>query len=170
MTNARNSAIAQSALVVLAYALIGCYPAETFAERCVSQYPRPTDSQIAGDAMSIPVSTALAGYRPGDSLPEIYNADSSIGWFRNLFYARFDAFRSEQEVRSFILRFQARIVDRADTNGWYTVMIPDPGPDTSNFNLLLHCIGANYGVYVRSAYSRHPLSFLGDTTSPMLRN
>jgi hypothetical protein len=161
MSDIRNFALAWPVVAAIACALIGCYDSETLAERCVSQYPRPSDSEIARDTTSILPSHMLPVYRPSDSLPQIYNADSSTGWFRNLFHADFDTFRSEKEIHSFILRFRARIVGRADTSGWYAVMIPDPGADTATFNLLLHCIGANYGVYVRSVYSRPPPFLLG---------
>jgi hypothetical protein len=166
MTAVSNPAHAWSVLVAIAFALGGCSHSETLAEQCGSSYPKPTDAQIAADTMSIPTLESISVYRPSDSLPQIFSADSSIGQFRNLFHARFGAFRSEQEVRSFISRFQARIVGKAETDDWYAVMIPDPGPDTSKFNLLKHCIGANYGVYVRSVYSR--LLFQGDTAKSVL--
>jgi len=142
----------------VATALLGCQP-ETLADRCRSHYPNPTNEQRGRGAASVPGLGTLPLYSPPDSMPQIYNADSSTGWFRSLFYARFDAFPGGQrEVEKFILRFHARVVGRGDTAGWYAVTIPDPGADTTQFNLLLQCIGATYGVYVRSAYSRRPPS------------
>ena len=156
MTAVSNPAHAGSVLAAIALAFGGCSHSETLAEQCASAYPKPTGVQVAPDTMPIPALESIAVYHPSDSLPQIFSADSSIGRFRNLFHARFGAFRSEQEVRSFILRFQARVVGKAETDDWYAVVIPDPGPDTSKFNLLLNCIGASYGVYVRSVYSRLP--------------
>ena len=166
MTAVSNPSHAGSVLAAIAFALGGCSHSETLAEQCASSYPKPTDLQIASATMAIPALESIAVYHPSDSLPQIFSADSSIGQFRNLFHARFGAFRSEQEVRSFILRFQARITGKAETDDWYAVVIPDPGPDTSKFNLLLDCIGANYGVYVRSVYSRLP--FLPSDTAKSL--
>lgn len=154
-------------VAAVACALVGCHEPQTLEERCLSQYPRPIDSEIARDTTSVPASHTLPVYHPTDSLPQIYNADSSTGWFRTLFYADFDRFRSEKEIHSFILRFRARIVGRADTTDWYAVMIPDPCTDTATFDLLLTCIGANYGVYVNSVYSRPPPFLRGDSSVPI---
>ena len=152
----------------VAIVLLGCREVDRRADQCASSYPRPTAEQLAADTTSIPTLEELSVYRPGESLPQIFSADSSIGRFRNLFFARFGSFRSQQEVRSFIGRFDARIVGKADLDdGWYAVLIPDPGPDTSTFNLLLLCIGANHRVFVRSVFSRQPIP-LGEASANVL--
>jgi hypothetical protein len=140
--------------IALASAFAGCSSERTLAEQCGSAYPRPTDEQLAAHPTALPPFASLPIYQVNDSLPQIFTADSSIARFRNLYYARFGAFRSEDEIRSFIHRFDARVVGRADSDGWYAILIPDPGPDTATFNLLLHCIGATHGVYVRSVSPR----------------
>jgi len=151
---------------LVAYGLFGCADSQTLAERCLSAYPPPKGG-TAGDTAPIPPLHMLPVFEPSDTLPQIYSADSSTAWFRSLYYASFDEFRSDQEIRSFMLRFQARILGRIDTTGWYAVMIPDPGTDTSRFNLLQHCIGAKYAVYVRSVVSRSPLFLVGDSTATL---
>ena len=88
-----NNAVAWPILASVACALIGWSDSQTLAERSVSQYPRPTDSELASDTTSVPASHMLPVYRPSASLPQIYNADSSTGWFRNLFYALVTAWR-----------------------------------------------------------------------------
>ena len=167
MARADMPAIHWPMLAAVAIALLGCRESDRRADQCASSYPRPTAEQLATVTTSIPSLEELSVYRPSDSLPQIFSADSSIGRFRNLFYARFGTFRSEQEVRSFIRRFDARIVGKADWDGWYAVLIPDPGPDSSTFNLLLHCIGANHRVYVRSVFSRQPIP-LGEVSATVL--
>ena len=73
---------------------------------------------------------------------------------------------ADHVVRLVNRSFDARIVGRAELgDGWYTVLIPDPGPDSSTFNLLLHCIGANHRVYVRSVFSRQPIPFGKDSAN-----
>ena len=149
----------------LASALVSCRHSDSVADQCRSRYPNPTAAQLASDTLSIPPSRSLPFYRPADSLPRIYNGDSTIGWFRNLFYAHFDAFPGGKEaVHGFVLRFQAQIIGIADTSGWYAVRVPDPGPDAATFRILSNCIGATYGVYVHPAYARGP-SLLGDSTT-----
>ena len=168
MTRADMLAPNWPACVALAVALLGCREVDRRADQCVSAYPRPASEQLAAPPVSLPALEALSVYQPTDSLPQIFSADSSIGRYRNLFYARFGAFRSDQEVQSFIRRFDARIVGKADLDGgWYAVQIPDPGPDSSTFDLLLHCIGANHRVYVRSVFSRQPIP-LGDASANRL--
>ena len=168
MARAIMPALRWQACVAAATLLLGCRQVDKRADQCVESYPRPTAEQLAADTTSIPYLEELSVYRPGESLPQIFSADSSIGRFRNLFYARFGRFRSEEEVRSFIRRFDARIVGNAELgDGWYAVLIPDPGPDSSTFNLLLHCIGANHRVYVRSVFSRQPIP-LGEASANLL--
>jgi len=167
MAGSDDSALVRSILVTLACTLLGSCQPDTRAEQCLSQYPHPTDAQLAGDTRSIPSAEALPLYRPPDALPQIYSADSSAAWFRNLFYVHLDAFLGgEPAVRRFLLRFQARIVGRAELPGWHAVLIPDPGPDTARFSLLLFCLGVSHGVYVRSVFSRRPPFLTGDTVSP----
>jgi hypothetical protein len=168
MTRADMTAPHWPRCVALAIALLGCREVDRRAAQCVSSYPRPTDEQLAAHPVSLPSLEALSVYQPSDSLPQIFSADSSIGRYRNLFYARFGAFRSDEEVQSFIRRFDARIVGKANLDdGWYAVLIPDPGPDSSTFNLLLHCIGANHRVYVRSVFSNQPIP-LGEASANVL--
>jgi len=167
MAGTNDFALARSILATLACALLASCQPITRARQCLSQYPQPTDSQLAGDTRSIPSAEALPLYRPPDALPQIYSADSSAAWFRSLFYVRIDDSPfGEAEVRRFLLRFQARIVGRAELPGWHAVLIPDPGPDTARFSLLLFCIGVSHGVYVRSVFSRRPPFLTGDTVSP----
>lgn len=155
-----HSTVALILLGVVGSALFGCHQTVAIADECASNYPRPMAPALAGDTMAIPAPGALTHYHPADSLPQIYKGDSSIGWFRDLFYAHFGDFPGGQAgVHSFLLRFHARVVGLADTAGWYAVRIPDPGPDTARFNLLRFCIGADHGVYVRPAYSRPPSLF-----------
>jgi len=157
-------------LVAFACLLSDCSHAD-IETQCLSRYPRPIDARVASDTTSIPHSQALPLYRPSDSLPQIYNTDSSTGWFRTLFYADLGAFPGgDRAVHSFLLRFQARIVGRTDEPGWYAVIVPDPGPDTARFSLLRHCIGATYGVYVHGAFSRGLPLLLRDTVRHVLPN
>ena len=144
----------QALTIALVSAFAGCSSERTLAEQCGSAYPKPTDEPLAARTAALPPFASLPIYQVNDSLPQIVTADSSIARFRNLYYARFSAFRSEDEIRSFIHRFDARVVGRADSDGWYAVLIPDPGPDTATFNLLQQCIGATHGVYVRSVSPR----------------
>jgi hypothetical protein len=162
-------AVVTTSFVALTGTLGACRRSAILADQCASQYPRPTDSAATSDATTIPPAHALQLYSPTKSLPQILTPDSAMGWYRNLFYADFAAFpRGEREVHSFIVRFNARIVGR-DTAGWYAVAIPDPGPDTVKFNLLLNCIGARYGAYVHFVYARRPI-FLRDTADHVLPN
>jgi len=155
MKSSYHSPVDWPALVAIACALSGCSDPPTLGERCVSQYPPLRTGEVADDTTSIPASHMLPVYHSSDSLPQIYSPDSATGWYRNLFYADFEAFPNELKgVHSFIRRFDARVVGRAEETDWHAVMIPDPGADTARFNLLLNCIGANFGVYVRPAYSR----------------
>jgi len=165
MVKPRYSTILLGLLGISALELIGCHPTRAIADECASAYQRPAAVGVANDTTSIPALSALALYHPADSLPQLYKPDSTVRWFRDLFYAHFGDFPGGQAgVHSFLLRFHARIVGLADTAGWYAVRIPDPGPDTARFNLLRFCIGADHGVYVRPAYSRSP-SLLPVTSS-----
>lgn len=160
MTVTRYPTILAAWVGLAASPLIGCHPAVSIADKCASAYPRPTADRVAHDTNSIPAPPALTLFHPSDSLPRLYKPDSSVGWFRDLFYAHFSDFPGGPGgVNGFLLRFHARIIGLADTAGWYAVRIPDPGPDTARFNLLRFCIGADHGVYVRPAYSRAPSLF-----------
>src|SRR5574341_264447 len=158
-------------LVASAWLFAGCYRGNMIEKQCRSQYPLPADATVVSDTTSIPPWQALPPYRPSDSLPQIYSADSSTAWFRSVFYADLGAFPGgERAVHSFLLRFHARLVGRTDTPGWYAVVVPDPGPDSTHFTLLQHCIGATYGVFVRSAFSRGLPPLFRDTGRHVLPN
>jgi hypothetical protein len=170
MTNILDAAFARPRLLAVGCALAACSCSRSVADQCAARYPRPTDAQIAADTTSVPAPESLAIYQPSDSLPQVFSSDSSAGWFRNLLFAHFTEFHTKREVHSFLLRFHARIVGQAATAGWHAVLIPDPGPDTARFNLLLHCTGAALGVWVRPVYSRRPSFFPRDTGSHVLPN
>ena len=166
-----KTGLAKSIVVIVTCALLGSCEPNSRAAQCASQYPRPTAARAASSTTPIPAWPTLPLYRPPEALPQIYSADSSVGWFRSLFYAHLDAFPGGRAaVRVFLLRFQARIVGRTDTVGWYAVLIPDPGPDTATINLLNFCIGVSHGVYVHQVYSRRPSFLPSGTASHVLSN
>jgi hypothetical protein len=150
-------------LIVAACVLVSCSGSESPEDACLSQYPNPTDAELAANLVILPALQTLPVYLPADSLPQIYSHDSAVAWYRSLFFADFDRFpHGPRAVQSFLQRFNARIVGRADTAGWYAVTTSDPGSDTAHFSLLLKCIGATHGVYVHSVYSRPPQFFRSD--------
>jgi hypothetical protein len=147
-------------LIVTVWSLVSCIGSEGPEDSCRSRYPNPTDAVLARNEVVRPALQTLPIYSPGDTLPQIYNSDSTVAWYRTLFLADFDRFpNGPSAVQSFLQRFNARIVGRAETAGWYAITIPDPGLDTATFSLLLRCIGATHGVYVHSVYSRPPKFF-----------
>ena len=156
--------------LTLAIVLLSCHEpvADRRAAQCVSSYPHPAKEELAADTTTIPSLEALSIYHPSDSSPQIFSADSSTGRFRNLFHVRFATFRSKEEVRSFIRRFDAQIVGKGHLDeGWYVVRIPDPGPDSATFNLLLHCIGAFHYQHVRAVYSRQLIPVENDSAKEL---
>jgi hypothetical protein len=165
-----HSARSLTVVSMIAALFAACSRPQNRGEHCRVVYPLPENAQSAADAIPIPALETLPLYHPSDSLPQIYNADSSAGWYRNVFLARFGSFRSQEEVHSFMLRFQARVVGRTEADGWYAVTIPDPGPDTTTFSILSFCIGADFGVYVRSVPAgKLPLLF-ADTATDVQSN
>ena len=170
MPPAETRAARWAGCVTLALVLLSCREpeADRRAAQCVSSYPPPTEEELAADTIPIPSLEALEIYHPSDSFPQIFSADSSTGMFRNLFHVRFATFRSKEEVRSFIRRFDAQVVGKGHLDeGWYAVRIPDPGPDSATFNLLLHCIGAVHYQHVRAVYSRQPIPVEHDSAKEL---